>query len=131
MIPRNRRRIKPIVTIRAAWFSVLRPLDDGLRCPPPPAPMPLSEADYEAIEEAVVETYRGRWFLAEYAKRHRHADTKMLLSAIERLAAAIHGERAAQSATRIRFDLLDMVKAIADTKAEIAAIDPDATHHGK
>ena len=45
--------------------------------PLPPAPMPLTDADYEAIEAAVVETNRGRWFLAEYARRNRHADTKI------------------------------------------------------
>ena len=27
-------------------------------------PAPLSDADYEAIEGAVMETARGRWFLA-------------------------------------------------------------------
>lgn len=99
--------------------------------PLPPAPMPLSEADYEAIEAAVVETNRGRWFLAEYARRNRHADTKMLLTAIDRLEAAIRGERTAESVDRIRFDLVEMAKAIARTKAEIAAIKPDGEQPGK
>jgi chemotaxis protein CheZ len=99
--------------------------------PMPPVPMPLSEADYEAIEAAVVETNRGRWFLAEYARRNRHADTKMLLTAIDRLEAAIRGERTAESVDRIRFDLVEMAKAIARTKAEIAAIKPDGEQHGK
>jgi chemotaxis protein CheZ len=99
--------------------------------PMPPVPMPLSEADYEAIEAAVVETNRGRWFLAEYARRNRHADTKMLLTAIDRLEAAIRGERTAESVDRIRFDLVEMAKAIARTKAEIAAIKPDGEQPGK
>jgi chemotaxis regulatin CheY-phosphate phosphatase CheZ len=99
--------------------------------PLPPALMPLSEADYEAIEAAVVETNRGRWFLAEYARRNRHADTKMLLTAIDRLEAAIRGERTAESVDRIRFDLVEMAKAIARTKAEIAAIKPDVEQAGK
>jgi chemotaxis regulatin CheY-phosphate phosphatase CheZ len=93
--------------------------------------MPLSEADYEAIEAAVVETNRGRWFLAEYARRNRHADTRMLLTAIDRLEAAIRGERTAESVDRIRFDLVEMAKAIARTKAEIAAIKPDGEQPGK
>jgi hypothetical protein len=46
---------------------------------------PLSEADYEAIEAAVMETARGRWFMAEYAKRNRQADTQQLLTAIGRI----------------------------------------------
>lgn len=41
--------------------------------------------DYEAIEAAVMETARGRWFLAEFARRNRTADTALLLAAIERL----------------------------------------------
>lgn len=46
---------------------------------------PLSEMDYEAIAGAVMETARGRWFLAEYAKRNRQADTQVVLAAIGRL----------------------------------------------
>ena len=46
---------------------------------------PLSQADYEAIEAAVMETARGRWFMAEYAKRNRQADTLQLLGAIQRI----------------------------------------------
>jgi chemotaxis protein CheZ len=99
--------------------------------PLPPAPMPLSDADYEAIEDAVLETNRGRWFLAEYARRNRHADTKILLAAIDRLEAAMRGERTAESVDRIRFDLVEMAKAIARTKAEIAAIKPDVEQAGK
>src|SRR5215468_9775805 len=96
-----------------------------------PVPMPLSEADYDMIESAVLETNRGRWFLAEYARRNRHADTKMLLAAIERMEAAIRGEPSAHSVDRSRFDLIEMAKAIARTKAEIAAIKPDSEQQGK
>src|SRR6202521_1206481 len=99
--------------------------------PNPPPLMPLSEADYEAIEAAVMETGRGRWFLAEFARRNRHADTKMLLAAIDRPEAAMRGERTTESVDRIRFDLVEMATAIARTKAEIAAIKPDAGQHGK
>jgi chemotaxis protein CheZ len=99
--------------------------------PQPPALMPLSEADYELIEAAVMETGRGRWFLAEYARRNRHSDTMTLLGAIGRIEAAIRGERTAQSVDRIRFDLFEMAKAIARTKAEIAAIKPEPEDAGK
>lgn len=40
---------------------------------------------YEALESAVMESPRGRWFLAEYAKRNRAADTLMLLDALKKL----------------------------------------------
>ena len=45
----------------------------------------LSELDYENIENAVMETARGRWFLNEYKKRHALADTSTLLEAIGKL----------------------------------------------
>src|SRR4051794_25038131 len=96
-----------------------------------PVPAPLSDANYEAIEGAVMETARGRWFLAEYARRNRNADTTMLLKALDRIEAAMRGERSVEPVDRIRFDLVEMAKAIARTKTEIAAIKPDAEHHGK
>src|SRR6202023_3875037 len=44
-----------------------------------------SEGDYEAISQAFMETSRGRWFLGEYAKRNRNADTRMVLDAVGRI----------------------------------------------
>ena len=43
------------------------------------------EADYEAIREAFMETARGRWFLGEYARRNRNADTSMVLDQMARI----------------------------------------------
>src|SRR6201994_3999201 len=48
------------------------------------AAMP-GEADYHAISAAFMETSRGRWFLSEYAKRNRNADTSMVLDAVARI----------------------------------------------
>lgn len=45
----------------------------------------MPDEDYEAIEAAVMDTARGRWFLAEFARRNRTADTSVLLAAIEQL----------------------------------------------
>src|SRR3981189_3678914 len=44
-----------------------------------------NEEDYAAIAEAFMETSRGRWFLTEYAKRNRNADTRMVLDAVARI----------------------------------------------
>ena len=77
-----------------------------------PIPAPLSEVDYEQIEGAVMETARGRWFLAEYARRNRNADTTMLLKALDRIEASIGGKRSVEPVDRIRFDLIEMSKAI-------------------
>ncbi len=45
----------------------------------------LDEGDYRAIESAVMETDRGRWFLAEYTRRNRAADTASILEALTKL----------------------------------------------
>ncbi len=50
----------------------------------------VSDEDYDAIEAAIMETARGRWFLFEYARRHRHADTLMVMSAINSLHDSLH-----------------------------------------
>ncbi|QLP97603.1 MAG: hypothetical protein HZY79_09655 [Rhodoblastus sp.] len=41
-----------------------------------PPPAGLTPDDYDRIEEAVMETARGRWFLAEFARRVRAGDTQ-------------------------------------------------------
>ena len=87
---------------------------------PPPAPM--AEADYEAILSAVLETARGRGFLAEYMRRNRQADTKLDLEAIEKLARNLDERQNAVGADQMRLDLVDMATAIDRTKDEIASI---------
>jgi hypothetical protein len=52
-----------------------------------------SEQDYEAISEAFMETSRGRWFLGEYAKRNRNADTRMVLDAVARIEESLAAQR--------------------------------------
>jgi hypothetical protein len=48
-------------------------------------PAGLTAADYDTIEAAVMETARGRWFLIEYDRRRRAAETAQLLEAVARL----------------------------------------------
>jgi chemotaxis regulatin CheY-phosphate phosphatase CheZ len=98
---------------------------------PSTLPQPLSETDYEAIEAAVMETTRGRWFLTEYARRNRTADTRQILSAIERLENTVSGERASLGLERVRVDLMEMARAIARTKTEIAALRPNGEGIGQ
>jgi len=52
-----------------------------------------SEQDYDAISEAFMETTRGRWFLGEYAKRNRNADTRMVLDAVARIEEGLAAQR--------------------------------------
>lgn len=92
--------------------------------PQVPAPAPFSDADYEMIAAAVLETARGRWFLAEHARRNRHADTKLVLEAIEKLERTFAHRPEMPEADRVRVDLVEMMNAITRTKSEIAAMQP-------
>ncbi|WP_157967631.1 MULTISPECIES: protein phosphatase CheZ [Cohaesibacter] len=86
-------------------------------------PTPLRQEDYLAIEAAVMETARGRWFLSEYARRNRNSDTDTLLAAIDKLEKTVVRERApATVMDRVKVDLADMAGAIERTKREIAQI---------
>lgn len=57
-----------------------------------------TEADFEAIREAFVETARGRWFLEEYTRRNRNADTAMVLDAVARIEHTLAAQKEHKSA---------------------------------
>jgi hypothetical protein len=80
------------------------------------AAMP-GEADYDAISAAFMETSRGRWFLSEYAKRNRNADTSMVLDAVARIEANI----AAQKEAAPEHALAEVLAAIRDAVGEARA----------
>ena len=52
-------------------------------------PDTLGEAEYHALVQALAESARGRAFLEEHARRSRSAETKILLTAIERIEAQV------------------------------------------
>jgi hypothetical protein len=54
---------------------------------PAPPDGDASDEDYETLLSTLSGSARGRAFLAEHARRARHADTAVLLAAIERLEA--------------------------------------------
>lgn len=94
-------------------------------------PSPLRTEDYEAIQDAVMETERGRWFLREFAQRNRNADTDVLLSAIQKLHNNLVTTQQAPDAQRITLDLADMANAIAETKKQIAAMGSEGGEEDK
>ena len=49
----------------------------------------LNDSDYERIESAVMESPRGRWFLAEYSRRRGLDTVTELMDAMQRIEAAI------------------------------------------
>jgi hypothetical protein len=77
------------------------------------AAMP-GEADYDAISAAFMETSRGRWFLSEYAKRNRNADTRMVLDAVAR----IEQNLAAQKDAAPEYALAEALSAIREAVDE-------------
>jgi hypothetical protein len=103
--------------------------------------------DYDAIEAAVGSSERGRWFLAEFAKRNRVSDTQTVMSAIEKLqnvvattlsspavvsvsAAGMRDDNSIVVNT-LRNDLIEMARHISDTQTEVTAIglkDTDPAH---
>ncbi|MDO8288926.1 MAG: hypothetical protein Q7T44_06885 [Parvibaculum sp.] len=115
------------------------------------------DIEFEAIEEAIMQNPRGRWFLNEYARRNRSADTDLLVSAIEHLYKAAIGTRAEPAAPVappasepepvaapvidedpsghninldvIRHALADMRQQINAARADMAAIKPRETEH--
>ncbi|SHL55591.1 hypothetical protein SAMN05444159_6194 [Bradyrhizobium lablabi] len=72
-----------------------------------------SEQDYEAISEAFMETSRGRWFLGEYAKRNRNADTRMVLDAVERIEQSLAAQKQ-PAADRALTEALAAIKSALD-----------------
>ena len=95
--------------------------DDALALSPLNARASLpSEADYDAICDAFMETARGRWFLGEYAKRNRNADTRMVLDVVERIEATVATQK---QAARQPIDALPaMIDAVAEARLAIAAV---------
>lgn len=45
----------------------------------------VTDGDYEIILSVIMESARGRWFLAEHARRSRRSDIQMILTEITKL----------------------------------------------
>src|ERR1700674_535966 len=78
------------------------------------------EEDYAAISEAFMETSRGRWFLGEYAKRNRNADTSMVLDAVARIEQTLAAQKEESLAAQ-REGLAAQQQAFDDAAAKSAA----------
>src|SRR5215475_8341678 len=79
-----------------------------------------SEADYDAIRDAFLETSRGRWFLGEYAKRNRNADTSMVLDAVARIEEALAAQRQASPSDSRFPDALATIRTALERAIETA-----------
>ncbi|GLK68049.1 hypothetical protein [Hansschlegelia plantiphila] len=79
-------------------------------------PVPPFPDDYEAIADAVMETERGRWFLAEYARRNRAADTGAVLDALNELERRLSHDRAVERET---MELSELMRGVSTRAALI------------
>lgn len=86
-----------------------------------------NEQDYDAIREAFMETARGRWFLGEYAKRNRNADTAMVLDAVAKIEETLAAQRQPVVEDRLPEALVAIRRAVEDAESAAAkAFDPAA-----
>jgi hypothetical protein len=79
-----------------------------------------SEEDYDAIREAFMETSRGRWFLGEYAKRNRNADTSMVLDAVARIEETLAAQQQPAAASGLAEALAAITGAVDEARAAAA-----------
>jgi hypothetical protein len=89
-----------------------------------PGAVSFPREQYEALESAVMESARGRWFLAEYARRNRAADTMLLLDALKKL------ENVAATTPRPAADIAELAQAIKAARSEIASTHNDRLPDG-
>lgn len=86
-----------------------------------------NEQDYDAIREAFMETARGRWFLGEFARRNRNADTSMVLDAVAKIEETLAAQRQTVIEDRLPEALVQIRHAIREAETiAIAAFDPAA-----
>jgi hypothetical protein len=77
-------------------------------------------SDYDAIERAIRETSRGRWFLNCYLERNRSGETRMLLDAIARLENAMRDNGHTVDALAPAEVLTKAACAIGEARSDIA-----------
>jgi hypothetical protein len=83
-------------------------------------PEGISEADYDAIEDAVMETARGRWFLKEYARRMRASETASLHAALERIERIVTLTHAPRADADAQLKMRDRMEGICERLLDIS-----------
>lgn len=89
-----------------------------------PAFQPEDE-DFATLEEAVMATPRGRWFLKEYARRNRTTDTNTVLEQLAAFQARIVASQEDVRLEVLQTELREMAKSISETRSDIASLQPD------
>ncbi|MBD1547857.1 chemotaxis protein [Labrenzia aggregata] len=91
-------------------------------------PDSIGELEYRTLEQTLMESDRGRRFLAEFVKRNQTPETQEILAAIHRLEKTMTRQRKVPDLDRIRLDIAEMHDAIERTKLEIANIKQEGEH---
>lgn len=76
--------------------------------------------DYAALETVLSATPRGRWFLSEYARQNRRAETGILLGAMSKLEAAVLEEQGRVAFQCMLSELAKIGDVIARMRGDIA-----------
>ncbi|MEQ1669552.1 MAG: hypothetical protein ABL893_01710 [Hyphomicrobium sp.] len=84
-----------------------------------PAASEDSETEYRAIEAALLESARGRWFLAEHGRRARRLDSALLEDAIGRLQSSLRQPPALLG--QLRSEIEDLKIHLSETRATMLA----------
>jgi chemotaxis regulatin CheY-phosphate phosphatase CheZ len=86
---------------------------------------PSLEEAYASLEAILRASPRGRWFLAEFLRRNRTAETDMLLEALGRIERAVTKPVSKQGVPgNVLAELVEMSEAISRTRREISQIRP-------
>lgn len=78
-----------------------------------------NEQEYRAIEAALLQTARGRWFLAELGRRSRRVDSQTLEEALGRLQASI--SQPPPVLGQLKSELEVIMQILADSQAQTRA----------
>jgi len=92
----------------------------GRELQPHRPPEGITESDYEAIEDAVMETARGRWFLKEYARRMRAAETASLRSALERIERIVSSTHAPHADAMTQAQARERIESVSERLLDIS-----------
>ncbi len=80
-----------------------------------------NEADYQAVYAELMATERGRNFLAAHNSSHLHSDTRVLLSMVARLEAAMRDKLAQEIPVALFRGLTDLARAIEQSQAVLSS----------
>ncbi len=78
-----------------------------------------TDQDYRSIEQALLESARGRWFLAEHGRRARRLDSALLEDAIGRLQTSLRQPPALLG--QLQAEIAELKTFIAETRGAILA----------